>query len=199
MPWSLARAREPDFAISRLRGRDPPTVRGRGYRLRAGAGPAASPVRGRGGAAVHPVKRIDWAKVKSTIEAARPNPAAAALPYVFEGDDPNGRHCAIRIRQGTSCRQWFFDDPAGRIGTNVRELPAPAMQARPFARRSGRERKAICPFREHDRRGRHVSERGFRLLQALERYRRRADLNSRLNHVGRITFCGDLSSQFAAA
>ena len=26
-----------------------------------------------------------------------------------------------------------------------------------------------------------------------------ADLNSRLNHVGQITFCGDLSSQFAAA
>ena len=26
-----------------------------------------------------------------------------------------------------------------------------------------------------------------------------ADLNSRLNHVGQMTFCGDLSSQFAAA
>ena len=26
-----------------------------------------------------------------------------------------------------------------------------------------------------------------------------ADLNSRLKHVGQIAFCGDLSSQFAAA
>ena len=40
-------------------------------------------------AAVYPIKRIDWDKVKTTIEAARPNPAAAALQYVFEVDDPN--------------------------------------------------------------------------------------------------------------
>ena len=39
-------------------------------------------------AAVYPIKRIDWDKVKTTIEAARPNPAAAALQYVFEVDDP---------------------------------------------------------------------------------------------------------------
>ena len=32
---------------------------------------------------------IDWDKVKTTIETARPNPAAAALRYVFEVDDPN--------------------------------------------------------------------------------------------------------------
>jgi len=38
-------------------------------------------------AAVYPIKRIDWDKVKTTIETARPNPAAAALQYVFEVDD----------------------------------------------------------------------------------------------------------------
>ncbi len=40
-------------------------------------------------AAVYPIKRIDWDKVKSIVEAGRPNPAAAALKYVFEVDDPN--------------------------------------------------------------------------------------------------------------
>src|SRR5277367_6424519 len=40
-------------------------------------------------AAVYPVKRIDWDKVRQTIETARPDPAAAALRYVFEVDDPS--------------------------------------------------------------------------------------------------------------
>ena len=40
-------------------------------------------------AAVYPIKRIDWDKVKSIVEAGRPNPGAAALKYVFEVDDPN--------------------------------------------------------------------------------------------------------------
>src|SRR5580658_8039443 len=39
-------------------------------------------------AAIYPIKRIDWDKVTTTIEAARPNPAAAAFNYVFEVDDP---------------------------------------------------------------------------------------------------------------
>src|SRR3984957_10067541 len=40
-------------------------------------------------AAVYPIKRIDWDKVRDTIESGRSNPAAAALKYVFEVDDPN--------------------------------------------------------------------------------------------------------------
>src|SRR5271155_4913575 len=39
-------------------------------------------------AAIYPIKRIDWAKVKSIVEAGRPDPGAAALKYVFEVDDP---------------------------------------------------------------------------------------------------------------
>ena len=40
-------------------------------------------------AAVYPVKRLDWDKVRQTIETARPDPATAALSYVFEVDDPS--------------------------------------------------------------------------------------------------------------
>src|SRR5580704_13706567 len=40
-------------------------------------------------AAVYPVKRIDWDKVKQTFDNGRPNPAAASLQYVFEVEDPD--------------------------------------------------------------------------------------------------------------
>lgn len=40
-------------------------------------------------AAVYPIKRIDWDRVKTTIDSARRNPSAAALQYVFEVEDPN--------------------------------------------------------------------------------------------------------------
>jgi hypothetical protein len=40
-------------------------------------------------AAAYPVKRIDWDRMRRSIEAANPDPAAAALRYVFEVDNPN--------------------------------------------------------------------------------------------------------------
>ena len=52
-------------------------------------------------AAVYPIKRIDWDKVKSIVEAGRPDPGAAAMKYVFEVDDPNAmvEKCGfIRVR-----------------------------------------------------------------------------------------------------
>src|SRR5580704_4437262 len=39
-------------------------------------------------AAVYPIKRIDWDKVRAVMGAGRPNPAAAAFSYVFEVADP---------------------------------------------------------------------------------------------------------------
>src|SRR5579872_7620285 len=35
-------------------------------------------------AAVYPIKRIDWDKVRSSIAGAHPNPSAASLRYVYE-------------------------------------------------------------------------------------------------------------------
>src|ERR1700730_3757456 len=40
-------------------------------------------------AAVYPIKRIDWDRVKTTIETGRPNPAAASLRYVLEVENPD--------------------------------------------------------------------------------------------------------------
>jgi hypothetical protein len=52
-------------------------------------------------AAVYPIKRIDWDEVKTTIETARPNPAAAGLKYVFGVEDTNAviaRSDFVRVR-----------------------------------------------------------------------------------------------------
>src|SRR6202161_4654436 len=40
-------------------------------------------------AAVYPIKRIDWDRVRRSIEASAPDPATASLQYVFEVEDPN--------------------------------------------------------------------------------------------------------------
>ena len=47
-------------------------------------------------AAIYPIKRIDWDKVKRVVAAARPDPGAAALSYVFEVADPG----AVAARSG---------------------------------------------------------------------------------------------------
>src|ERR1700728_4472122 len=39
-------------------------------------------------AAVYPIKRIDWDRVKQSIAASAPDPATAALRYVFEVENP---------------------------------------------------------------------------------------------------------------
>src|SRR5580704_18436823 len=40
-------------------------------------------------AAIYPIKRIDWDKVRAVTQADRPNPPAAALNYVLDVQDPN--------------------------------------------------------------------------------------------------------------
>jgi hypothetical protein len=55
-------------------------------------------------AAVYPIKRIDWSKVKSVMQAERPNPGAAALHYVFEVSDPNA--VAIRAAMPGPASSW---------------------------------------------------------------------------------------------
>ena len=123
-------------------------------------------------AAAYPIKRIDWDKVKTTIEAGRPNPAAAALKYVFEVEDPNAvveSGGFIRVRYaGTGflmIRRQALVEMCARYPI---EIPA-----RSFHRCRDRKRPPLCSVRLHDRRGRHLSQRRLRVLQALARHRRR--------------------------
>jgi hypothetical protein len=152
-------------------------------------------------AAIYPIKRIDWDKVKSTIEAARPNPAAAALKYVFEVDDANAmiaRAGFVKVRYaGTGflmIQRQALENMCARY---------PQLQFR----------------RDHSSDAAIASDKRFALFECMiaddgtylsedfafcKRWTDMggeiwADLKSRLNHIGPMAFCGDLSSQFAGA
>ena len=152
-------------------------------------------------AAVYPIKRIDWVRVERTIEAGRPNIAAAALRYVYEVDDPNAvieREGFIRVRY---------------VGTGFLMI-----------RRSALERMCtrypqLRYKRDHSFDAATASEKRFALFECMigedgtylsedfafcKRWTDMGgeiwvDLDSRLQHVGPMAFCGDLSSQFLDA
>ncbi len=150
-------------------------------------------------AAVYPIKRIDWDKVKTTIETARPNPAAAALEYVFEVDNPN----AVIARAG------FIK--VSYAGTGFLMIRREALE------RMCAQYPQLKFKRDHSLDAATVSDNRFALFECMISedgtylsedfaFCRRwtdidgeiwADLNSRLSHVGPMAFCGDLSSQFA--
>jgi len=152
-------------------------------------------------AAVYPIKRIDWDKVRTTIGAARPNPAAAALKYVFEVEDPH----AVIAKAGFVKVRY--------AGTGFLMI-----------RRAALERMcALYPQlrykRDHSLDAATPSEHRFALFESMIAedgtylsedfaFCKRwtdiggeiwADLNSKLNHVGPMAFCGDLSSQFVGS
>ena len=152
-------------------------------------------------AAVYPIKRIDWDKVRTTIETDRPNPAAAALQYVFEVDDPN----AVVERAGFVKLRY--------AGTGFLMIRRAALE------KMCRHYPQLKYRRDHSIDAAAASENRFALFDCMIAddgtylsedfaFCKRwvdmggeiwADLNSKLNHVGPMTFCGDLSSQFAAA
>jgi hypothetical protein len=152
-------------------------------------------------AAVYPVKRIDWDKVRQTMATSRPNPAAAALRYVFEVDDPN----AV-IERGGFVKVRY----AGTGFLMVRREAVERMCAR---------YPQLQYKRDHSIDAAIVSDKRFALFECMIAedgtylsedfaFCKRwtdiggeiwADLNSALSHVGPMTFRGDLSSQFAGA
>jgi hypothetical protein len=152
-------------------------------------------------AAIYPVKRIDWTKVKSTIETSRPNPAAAALQYVFEVDDPNAVTASagfVRVRY------------AGTGFLMIRRAALERMCAR-YPQLQYRRDHSLDAASESDKRfalfecmiagdGTYLSE-DFAFCKRWTDMGGEiwADLNSRLHHIGPMAFAGDLSSQFTAA
>jgi hypothetical protein len=152
-------------------------------------------------AAVYPIKRINWDKVKSTIENARPNPAAAALQYVFEVDDPN----AV-----TASAEFIKVRYAGTGFLMIRRAALEKMCAR-YRHLQYRRDHSIDAVTASDKRfalfecvidddGTYLSE-DFAFCKRWTDMGGEiwADLNSKLSHVGPMTFCGDLSSQFVEA
>ncbi|HTV37220.1 MAG TPA: hypothetical protein VMF12_12385 [Xanthobacteraceae bacterium] len=152
-------------------------------------------------AAVYPIKLIDWEKVRSTIQSARPNPAAAALRYVFEVDDAS----AVIEKSGFVKVRY-----AGTGFLMIRRAALEKMRARYPQLRYKRDHSIDAAMESDNRFALFecmIAEDGTYLSEDFAFCKRWtdmggeiwADLDSKLTHVGPMTFRGDLSSQFAAA
>jgi hypothetical protein len=152
-------------------------------------------------AAVYPIKRIDWPRVKSTIEAARPNPAAAALKYVFELDDADAvtaRGGFIKVRYAGTGFLMIRRAALERMCAHYPQLRYQRDHSLDAAAPSA-NRFALfeCMIGED---GTYLSE-DFAFCKRWTDMGGEiwADLASKLVHVGPMAFSGDLQSQFADA
>jgi hypothetical protein len=150
-------------------------------------------------AAIYPIKRIDWDKVRTTIAAGRPNPAAAALKYVFEVDNPDAviaQAGFVKVRYAGTGFLMIRREALIRMCAHYPQLRYKRDHSIDAATASD-NRFALfeCLIAED---GTYLSE-DFAFCKRWidmggEIW---ADLKSNLNHIGPMTFCGDLSSQFA--
>jgi hypothetical protein len=152
-------------------------------------------------AAIYPIKRIDWDQVRTSIESGRANPAAAALKYVFEVDDPH----AV-IEKGGFVKVRY----AGTGFLMIRRRALEQMCARYPHLKYKRDHSLDAATASNNRFALFecmIAEDGTYLSEDFAFCKRWTDmggeiwtdLDSRLDHIGPMTFSGDLSSQFAAA
>ena len=152
-------------------------------------------------AAVYPVKRIDWDKVKKTIDSARLNPAAASLQYVFEVEDPNAviaKAGFVKVRYAGTGFLMIRRQALEKMCAQYPHLQYKRDHSIDATTASG-NRFALfeCMIAED---GTYLSE-DFAFCKRWTDIGGEiwADLESALAHVGPMTFHGDLSSQFASA
>jgi hypothetical protein len=151
-------------------------------------------------AAVYPVKLIDWDKVKTSIETARSNPAAAALKYVVEVDDPNAvieKGGFVKVRYAGTGFLMIRRGALERMCAHYPQLRYRRDHSLEAATESDNRFALFESMITAD--GTYLSE-DFAFCQRWADMGGEiwADLDSKLSHVGSMAFCGDLSSQFAA-
>jgi hypothetical protein len=152
-------------------------------------------------AAVYPIKRVDWGKVRTAVQAGRANPAAASLNYVFEVQDPDAviaRAGFIKVRHAGTGFLMIRREAIERMCAQYPHLQYRRDHSIEAATPSN-NRYALFDCM--------IDEAGTYLSEDFSFCRRWidmggeiwADLNSTLNHVGPMVFRGELSSQFAPA
>jgi hypothetical protein len=152
-------------------------------------------------AAIYPVKRIDWDKVKKTIDTARPNPGAAALQYVFEVDDPNAVMANagfVKVRYAGTGFLMIRREALERMCAHYPQLQYKRDHSLDAVSNSD-NRFALFECM--------IGEDGIYLSEDFAFCKRWidiggeiwADLTSKLTHVGPTAFYGDLATQFAGA
>lgn len=149
-------------------------------------------------AATYPIKRIDWDKVKKVIEAERSNPAAAVLQYVFEVDDPNAvveKGGFVRVRYAGTGFLMIRRRALERMCARYQHLRYKRDHSLDAATPSGNRFALFECLIDED--GTYLSE-DFAFCKRWTDMGGEiwTDLNSRLDHIGPMTFRGDLSSQF---
>jgi hypothetical protein len=152
-------------------------------------------------AAVYPIKRIDWDKVKKTFETAHPDPSSAALKYVFEVDDPSAvieRSGFIKVRYAGTGFLMIRRQALEQMCAHYPHLQFKRDHSVDAATASDK-RFALFECMIGDD-GTYLSE-DFAFCKRWTDMGGEiwADLGSKLSHVGPMTFRGDLSSQFAGA
>jgi hypothetical protein len=152
-------------------------------------------------AAVYPIKRIDWGKVRQTIETGRANPAAAALKYVLEVENPD----AVIEKSGFVQVRY-----AGTGFLMIRRQAVESMCARYSALQYKRDHSIDAETESSNRFALFecmIGDDGTYLSEDFAFCKRWidmggeiwADLKSKLDHIGPMTFSGDLASQFVDA
>jgi hypothetical protein len=150
-------------------------------------------------AAVYPIKRIDWDKVREVVHAGRSNPAA--FSYVFEVADPG----AVVVQAGFAKVRY-----AGTGFLMIRRRALERMCERYPNLQYKRDHSVEAAIPSGNRFALFdcmIDEDGTYLSEDFSFCKRWtdmggeiwADLNSRLSHVGPHVFRGDLSSQFMPA
>jgi hypothetical protein len=152
-------------------------------------------------AAIYPIKRIDWSKVKSIVEAGRPDPGAAALKYVFEVDDPGAvveKSGFIKVRYAGTGFLLIRRQAIERMCAQYPQLRY-ARDHSVDAATASTNRFALfeCMIGAD---GTYLSE-DFAFCKRWTDMGGEiwADLRSKLQHIGPMAFNGDLSSQFMGA
>jgi hypothetical protein len=150
-------------------------------------------------AAVYPIKRIDWDRVRTTIAAGRANPGGAALKYVFEVEDSNAviaRAGFVRVRYAGTGFLMIRRQALEKMCAHYPQLKFKRDHSVDAATASD-NRFALFECMIGDD-GTYLSE-DFAFCKRWTDIGGEiwADLDSKLNHVGPMTFCGDLASQFA--
>jgi hypothetical protein len=150
-------------------------------------------------AAVYPIKRIDWDRVKSTVEAGRSDAASASLRYVFEVDDANAvvaRAGFIKVRYAGTGFLMIRRQALLRLCAHYPQLRYRRDHSFDAATASN-NRFALFECMISDD-GTYLSE-DFAFCKRWTDLGGEiwADLASKLDHIGPMTFHGDLASQFA--
>jgi hypothetical protein len=152
-------------------------------------------------AAIYPIKRVDWDKFKSTLQAGRANPAAASLQYVFEVDNPDAvTECAgfVRVRYAGTGFLMIRRAALEKMCAHYPQLQFKRDHSTDATTPSDKRFALFECMIDED--GTYLSE-DFAFCKRWTDLGGEiwADINSKLAHIGQMAFHGDLSSQFLAA